>query len=1417
MAFGRRQGGSSYLDQSSLQPVGSAPAEIKVSRKKSSFSAVVRSVALSLGLLVLASSLQLSLLSGSIISAAAADRPEVGESEDDGSQAVSDQIRRSMEEAGFDPSSEADMREWSKKSREPENRNSFDSLFYRLFVPQYINATPKGVSTNDSRRTAGCDEPEKGKGTVVYHNCDVPNISAEIIQDIVRFIIPTGAYGASQESAKTIAPSFGLPAGVLPGNGTVPVNESSRSYKYTGLELFGYNLRYTAYLGEWDYIKVFTKARAMSNFGVFDNLKLGGSAIIDGAVGAAQNSVEGWTSGWDSGGLAGAIGGFFSGAFEGAAAGGIQTILDTSDLNVFEQQAWYRPDFGATTYGARSLNSAELSAESLNWMNSMMNFFEPNTAVIPPDFPSRTPPPRPLEAISSCDVISNSSGATVAWGQRSTPPGVTEDQCSTEGNRIKADLQSAANAAAGPGETATTITAPAYVFDAEGAQPQESIAAWSSKNSGFIAGMNKYGWSCSLPAEGSASSRAAGIDGWYSCFSASYDENYKVALDAEKVKENNKYTESIFGQFAGVFAGWYAAQNQDKNFNAAYNRFVCVDPNTGDTMMAGGKAARVYNSDGSLTGNCAAIRAPIQDGFFGNGYNNTRAVTDQAEPIFDTRRAAFDPLGSVATTFGNTAAGMALGVSVLATQLSNTVLGLAFTPVLDALGIRDLIVSLIESFRDSMFMPLATLLAALGALTIFWRALRSNAYTEAFTSFLYIVIAFLLSVVILAKPAETLRVVDEAPVVVENTILTAMFGPDGSSDALCTATGSASGTAAGGTQIDGSSGFNPNASIRMLMCENWRSFAFTPWVHGQWGTGFENLYANGYAPSGSSALTNTNGNLVGNAGVNFGGGQIIHNWATYQLAVMTVGTSTTADPERPTGVVNKNFYRIVDAQMGPNGGAGTDPTYAESWSKFNGDTAVAMLLGPIAGIMGAFVVISYSIAKLGLVLLSVFLLVILPIMLLIGIQPTFGRSKLKAYGGTLLGLMIQRILLTVLIGLLFKFMFAISGSGANYFVVALVSIVIAAIFIAYRKELLGMVQRAMDAAAGSFAGGAIYNARQKIAQQIPPSIRNYGAMRKEEAKGVAFGLVAAAGHGQKIWEVPATVKSIRDTYRQREGAAQLVSGLGGSQKARQISDKIESGLKSKFNRSAEFEDSREALLGKAEPDNFFDDNGDLMKKTYETRDIDKLDVDADGNYVENGKIINVDGEGRVLNDRGIPVELQSEPQKKAFGRTKSLNSGAVRRSMAHQNRLREKMAKLEESKTVRIQKAETRALKRMGYGDIDQLSGEDRIEAQAARAQIHVNLTRYGKRDGRELAPDGSVIRPDARSVDVEFQSRPGDRHNSRVDAAEKALEDAVAAGERSGRFVTTENKKAAISEAYSELKDLIDKAIDDAKNPKSP
>lgn len=1407
MAFGQKQGGANYLSLSSRDSEGRKGNQSRFLRELSLRKVLLQFAMVLTCLTVLASSLQITSLAQSIQSASAA-KPEVGEVESDGSEEGDKKLKEAMDKAGFDPESEADMEKWAKQNTAPKDKNSFASLFYRVFVPQYINQAPNGVSAIGSKRNAGCDNPQKGKGTIVYHNCDVPNLSAEIVQDIVSFVIPSGAYGAAQESAKSLAPSFGLPTGVLPGNGKVPVKESDRTSKYTALEIFGYNLNYTAYLGEWDHVKVFTPARAMSNFGVFDNLKLGGKAIIDGAIGAVNGATSGWSSGWDTGGLVGAIGGFFGGAYEGGATGSINTILDTSDLNVFEQQAWYRPGFGATTYGARSMNSAELSAESLRWMNEMMNAFKPNQAAMPEDFPFKDgKPSRPVEAISSCDVISSESGSKKSWGQSSEAPGTSEAKCKAEGERLKAKLQKASDkridnynknleldAIPLPKKK---ITAEAYSWKEDGTRAQETIADWKSKNSAFLSGMSKYGWNCKIPSEGKAKARVGSIDLWYNCYDSNYSANYTKTLDNEKDTENNKYTESVFGKFASVFASWFAAKNQDSNFNAAYNRFVCQDTTTGEDIMDGSRNARVYNSNGKLTGKCGAIRPPIQDGLFGNGYTG-----GQSEPKQDTRREAFSPVESLATAAGNTIAGMSLQVSVLATQLSNTVLGLAFTPVLDALGIRDIAVSLIESFRDSMFMPLAVLIAGLGALTILWRAIRSNAYAEGFASFLYIVVAFLLGILLLAKPAATLKAVDEAPVLIENTILSAMFG-DSADDQLCTATGTK--TATGGKQVNGSSAYNPHTSVRVLMCENWRTFAFTPWVYGQWGAGFENLYANGKAPSGSSSLKNTNSNLVGNAGVNFGGGKVINNWATYQLATTSVGTSTTADPSRPTGVVNKNFYRIVDAQMGPNNGAGTDATYAKSWSKFNGDTAAATILGPVAAVMGAVVIIGYSIAKIELVLVSIFLLTILPLMLLIGIHPTFGRQKLKGYAGTLVGLMIQRILLTVLMGVLFKFMFAISASGSSYLIIAIVSIILAAIFIGYRKELLGLVQKTMDEAAGSFGSGKLYDARSTVANSIPVSVKNFASTNKELAKGTAYGAVAAIRHGQRPWEVPGTLKRIQESYTQRESAAQLVTGLGGNQKAARVRKEIKQGLDAKFNRSDEYAESREAMLEASNvKDGEFNDEGQLVKKIYLDKFDKRVTEDSKGNFKDqNGEDLTLDTDGiTLLGSNGKPILVEEKVQRTVLGKKKTLNKNAVRRSMIKQNKLTEKLKKLEERKAIRIQKGEKRALEKMGYGDIEELEGEERVNAQIAKAKLHIELTRHSRVDGRSLDASGRKLSVDRRGANIE----------SKIDRVSEARSAAVDGGVASGRFTPNRQRIEAQREAYSELKGLVEQASKDAE-----
>lgn len=1408
--------GAQYLDSSAVALHGSTRKTKKI-RSFSFKKLFLQSTVALMALVILATSIQITALADMVRDAYAA--PSI-DTTDDGSGEISSVVKEAMEAEGFDPSNDEHITEWAKKtSTEPTNRNSFSYLFHRVLTPQYINQAPEGMSVTGSNRNSGCEAPHEGYGTVVYHNCDVPNFVGEVSQDLVRFLIPTGVAGATQESAKTSNSYFGFPTGLLPGDQTVPVNENARSYKYTGLELFGYNLRYSTYLGEWDYVKVFTDARAMSNFGTFDKIKLGGKAILDGAFAAAGNAVEGFNTGAEKG-FWSAIGGFFSGMFEGGATGTINTILDTSDLNVFEQRAWYRPDFSATTYGARQLNSEELSAEAMKQMNAMMNSYAPKTAVIPADFPANASgPARPLEAISSCEVVSDLNGGMSAWGQRNSSPGVSAADCEAQGVSAKNSLIATLDPDDEDDQNLPIHNATAFTHDPEGVRAQEKISDWAATNSSWINGMNTYGFNCTTPAEGSMTERAPGINAWYSCLSSQYTEIYDKTLTEEKKSENSKYANAMFGDLASVFAGFFAAMNQDQNFNAAYNRFICQDPKTGKDIMSNGTYARVYNKDGSLTGNCPGIRAPIQDGLFGNGY------TDGNTPHtgIDTRRSEFSPIESLWSSFANTAANASLTVASTVTRFSNTMLGLAFTPILDALGLRDTIVGLIEAFRDSMFMPLAVLVAAFGAISILWRAIRSGAYASGLSSFLYIVVAFMVSVIVLAKPAMAVKAVDEAPVMIENSILGALFG-DGADDKLCTISGTPTvSPTSGGKDIDGSTNFDANMSTRVLMCENWRAFVFTPWVYGQWGTGWESLYANGYGDgSGTKSLKNTNQALVGNAAVNFGDGNVINNWATYQLSTMTVGTSTTADTSRPTGIVNKNFYRLVDLQMGPNNGAGTDATYAESWSKVNGDTGAAMLLAPVAAVMGAIVVAGYSFAKIELVITSIFLLTILPLMLLMGIHPTFGRQKLKAYGGTLVGLMIQRILLTILLGFLFKFLFAAASVSTSYLLVAVFTIILSALFIGYRKELLGLVQKAMDETAGSFAGGALYDARSKLAEHIPVGVKNFASMRREEAKGMAYGAAAGMLHGQVPMgsEMRHSLKNIRHTYRQRESGSQLTRGLAGSQKLGKIKNAVNADLNEKF-RGSEYDAAKQRILDEAggyernedgsikeevvykkDKDGNLnpeievvrdangaimrDANGDILTKV-KTAPVSKgaARIDAAGNFVKDVAVR--DKLGRKQKDEEGNIIVRDGVRRDKLGRKKSLNTTAVRKSLVQQNKIDEKIKKLEDKKVARVSKGEKRALNKMGYNaDPATMSNEERTEYEIARARIHMDLTRWSREDDRTADRRGSKIERD-------------------LDKARGSMDNEVESIVKNKRFKDSENLRGERKIAYQELASQID------------
>lgn len=982
----------------------------------------------------------------------------------------------------------------------PAAKKDFSSVMARLFTTQYMNDTHKGAAQsgmengiNGSGRNCLVDDPNKG--TPLYHNCNVPNIITEFIQDTTSLLMESGPKNAEVQKATVMWSSFGLPSSI-PAKGA-PVKPSERSVKYTGLELYGYgNLRYTTYGGEWDHIKVMTTARSLANFGWMDNIKMSVTAVFQGVATGMEVASDNFTDKISTGNVFGAIGGFFTGFFTGAASGGIHSILDTSDLNVFNTYAWYRVDYGGTLYNARELTGAEIAAKARAEMMNMITDGRPDDAKVPKELEKiKEGPKYPKDDVSKCTLLRGDLD-NLDWGTSVGSPGVKEKRCKEIAKEQYEIRQSGSNPSKKDNDK--------YKWSKDGNQKKETMKEWKKNNKDFFSTAEKHGINCKVDTD--ESKRKSEIAAFKSCWPDQYSAAEQEALKGNQTDLNSKWVEELLKP--ETLQKWIE-DDPSRNFNAPWNRFVCTTA-SGKDKKEDGKLVMLYNSDGKRNDDCKPARPPIQNGLFGNGY-----LADQKQPGIDTRNAIASssflslliPMDSISTGFAN----IGLNAATFMTRVSNSVINLTFSPVFKTLGIDTLVVKLIKEFRDSIFFPLVALMVAVTGIMALWSAGKNKDYKKQVTSLLLMTGVILSGVFLMYKPDMTLKMVDEVPAQVEKTIIGTIFtvgnSPD---DELCSSTGTVSGKK--GKGLDGKTlNYNPNDSARTLMCENWRAFAFNPWVYGQWGTDMNNLYANGSGAE--NTMNNTNGELVGNAGVNMGGGKTVKNWAIYQLDTMSSGTASKTDPDTPTGKTDRNFYRLVDLQAGPDNGKESDKRYFQDWSGGNwGDRMTIGIMSPIVALFGAITIVVYAITKIQIAFATVIMLLFLPFIFLFGIHPTMGMMKLKAYVGTIIGLMFQRVILVLVMAVMFRVVVGFTTASGSYFINSIAAIIACIAFLMMRKQFLDLIFSSISSKLGEPVGGQFVTDPEKWQREkvVKPNgfFANKAAVAAKGVESVAAGSIA---------------------------------------------------------------------------------------------------------------------------------------------------------------------------------------------------------------------------------------------------------------------------------------------------------------------
>lgn len=952
--------------------------------------------------------------------------------------------------------------------RQP-NKNTMPHVMKRLFnVGEYINDVEYGVLGSNlgvEKRDILVNDSITGKlkyacnpnapNNLINHNCNIPNFTTELVQNIV-YPFMTPFVGAEKTSAYALF-GFGVPNNI-PG-GTVPSNPGNRAHTYTALELYGYDLKLTSYNGEWDRIEVSTQARMLSNFGVIDKVKLMGTGLWNSVKAGVGAGVGGLIENFSFNPMRWIRG--ISNVFDSALSGGINTVIDTSDLNIVATNGWKRPSFSETLYNVYVMTDKEVLQETYKrYFRKFIDELQAKAEVSPELLEVLA-----LEAIPGFTFI---------------PDWETEESIAARESAEATNASERAKARADEEYSPSYVTVPDPVYYTE----KEQLGFWAEDNQDII---NR------AAAQGLIS---ANLDDY---------ETYDMIV-AEWREEWNNYFTREFNALGPVVEDLIKRSDRDVFVNNPHldpkqpiSHYACANPDGSIKRDNSGNIEYLYlkNNKGNteyLNPNCEPARPPIGGGLFGSGWHIDRPV--------DTRH--IDNVTN--NTLKNATMSLARSFNSFVAKLTNVVVGLSFSSILSELGIDSLVAKLVENFKNTIFFPLAALVAVVGGILLFLQILKNGSAWELLKSAFITFLIFVAGAAFLMHPEATIKTVDEFPSRIDNFLVNAVLVDDDGTSYCST-----------GNEEDG---------IRSAQCNVWGIMVFNPWVHLQFGTSYDNLYANGYAPEGGNEFQNTNENLVGNAAVYMGGGHTVNNWAMYQLDKTKAGTinSTDYSNSQGLGTVDKDMYRLVDLQAGPNNGAGTDSRYFEAWSS-GGDSGgiFIAILTTLQSIVVSIAIIGLGMAKIEASLMFSLSIVFLPLMLLYALLPQ-GKMKLREYISNLGSLILKRAVVTVMFAVLLKTLSLSYSRADSITTAALISIAISIAFIIYRKELLNLITVSEVSDIGS-------QVKQLAAKSVPTTLKQKYHLTKSKVKGAITGFAGGA--------IGASMYKVEQRRRQSEINKQL--------------------------------------------------------------------------------------------------------------------------------------------------------------------------------------------------------------------------------------------------------------------------------------
>lgn len=971
--------------------------------------------------------------------------------------------------------------------------NSIQSALSYLLVPgAYMNNISNASINNDNDNSVYnqqtmnlCDVSQPQN--LLNHNCDLPSLGTSIAQKVISSVNSYGIQGGEKTPAVS---SFGVPSG-LPDN-KVPIKASDKKGKYTALELYGYNLPFVNYNGEWDNISVSTKARLLSNYGFLDRVNLGVDTIFNSAKAGFKAVVEKFD--WNPIKYA-------SNIINASAGNAFWTAIDTSDYNVASTHSWSRPEFSKTLYNVYYMNSKEISDKATAEYNKQVKSI--------------------LEKILSKDKYGKIRTLFAGdYGNENYPNFVFDDKMYTEESKqarkewetCDSNYKKAKDEADDYNKHKKSDEPKKKVEYTCGTKPElkvvpedEQLQRWYNKGDvqAFFAPMrDNYGIDCSSAKTG---------DEFKACYKSAYDSKVQEEVHNEDV--DGQLTSDLSSDIVKEFA----KENPHLNPSAGISHYVCADEE-GHPMGANSSEYKyVYNSENSngsesLNPTCAPVRPSVKGGYYGTG-NGTS--DDTRWQLFNYYKTNKRPLDS-----GN---GFFNWLAQTATKITITAVDFSYSNILDITEFDVLAKNSIESFRDSIFFPLVNLIIAIGAVSLFLEIFKSGSLLNALKSLFLMAFVYILGVVVLSNPDRLVKLIDDVPSKIDNEILTLLSKPNQNTfgDDLCSNTG------------------GENNAKRSLECQIWRTNIFNPWVFGQFGTSYSNLNA--------SEMKNKNGNLVGTGSVDMGGGKVVNNWALYQLSKTKSGTLTETDGN--TGYTSKGLYKLVDLQFGPNNGAASDSRYAYHWAGAYGRGGYR-LASALVSIAMAIPIVGLSLAKVELSFVMSVLIIFAPFVALFGLLPK-GRDKFKNYLLKIVGIILKRVMVTFFLSVMLIIVTSATEFSDNYTSVLIFSLAMALATMLYWKDLINLFNMTAESSQ-AFLQDNVGHLKERLNRThvLPPALEmrlSYGVEGTKDAvvgalSGGAAGIINAIQDSKTGYRRTVSTPSVNGQYRMNAVLEGVING-----------------------------------------------------------------------------------------------------------------------------------------------------------------------------------------------------------------------------------------------------------------------------------